>query len=508
MKAVNEGMNRRRFLEVSGAGAAAFSLGGCAGVVRSLRERTSPEKKALPNFIIIFTDDQGYQDVGCFGSPKIKTPNLDRMAREGMKFTTFYSSASVCSPSRASLMTGTYAQRLGISGVFHPESDDGLNTDEITIADMVKTRGYATACVGKWHLGHLPQFLPTRRGFDSYFGIPYSNDMINRNPDMDPGIPLMRDEKIIELPVRQDNLTIRYTKESVRFIKKNRNQPFFLYLPHTFPHVPLFASKNFKGKSERGLYGDVIEEIDWSVGQILDTLKKLRLAENTLVVFTSDNGPWLTKGENGGCALPLRDGKFSTWEGGMRMPCIMQWTGRIPAGTICDEVAATIDIFPTIANLIDVASPHDRLIDGRDILPLMEGRPGAKTPHETYCYHRQNSLEALRAGKWKIVFNPNQRGYRKTKIPAPYPTDDPHLYDLENDISESINVAEKYPDEMKTMLELAEKARDDLGDARAGRVGKNVRQRGVSKASILRKMADPAEKERLKKRKKQREKKK
>ncbi|MFP6612191.1 MAG: sulfatase, partial [Pirellulales bacterium] len=297
----------------------------------------------LPNFVIIFTDDQGYQDIGCFGSPKIKTPNLDRMAGEGMKFTDFYSANAVCSASRAALLTGCYPPRVSISGVLFPRHKVGLHPDEITIADLLKQRGYATACIGKWHLGHKPEFLPTRQGFDSYYGIPYSNDMmIDPTMDLADGcvlrqgmtaerirqekpkrnwVPLLRGAKVIEYPVDQSTLTKRYTDEAVQFIKTNRSKPFLLYLPHTMPHIPLFASPQFKGSSARGLYGDTIEEIDWSTGQILETIKSLGLDEQTLVIYTSDNGPWKLPNGRGGNAEPLRGYKFQTYEGGMRVPC-------------------------------------------------------------------------------------------------------------------------------------------------------------------------------------------
>jgi len=326
-----------------------------------------------PNFIIIFTDDQGFEDIGCFGSPKIKTPHLDKLAAEGRKFTSFYSANSVCSPSRASLLTGCYPVRVSIPGVLFPRHEIGLNPDEITIADLLKSKGYATSCIGKWHIGHKPKFLPTRQGFDSYYGIPYSNDMTidpeanlaadiklregftldrirNEKPKKD-FVPLMRNEEVIEYPCDQTTLTKRYTEEAVKFIEENKNKPFFLYLPHTMPHIPLFASEKFKGKSERGLYGDTIEEIDWSVGEIMKSLRDNNLDENTLVIYTSDNGPWKLKGGRGGSAHPLRGFKFQTYEGGMRVPCIMHWKGKVLAGSSCDEIAATIDLLPTIAGL-------------------------------------------------------------------------------------------------------------------------------------------------------------
>ena len=405
-----------------------------------------------PNFIIIFTDDQGFEDIGCFGSPKIKTPHLDKLAAEGRKFTSFYSANSVCSPSRASLLTGCYPVRVSIPGVLFPRHEIGLNPDEITIADLLKSKGYATSCIGKWHIGHKPKFLPTRQGFDSYYGIPYSNDMTidpeanlaadiklregftldrirNEKPKKD-FVPLMRNEEVIEYPCDQTTLTKRYTEEAVKFIEENKNKPFFLYLPHTMPHIPLFASEKFKGKSERGLYGDTIEEIDWSVGEIMKSLRDNNLDENTLVIYTSDNGPWKLKGGRGGSAHPLRGFKFQTYEGGMRVPCIMHWKGKVPAGSSCDEIAATIDLLPTIAGLSGAALPNDRAIDGKDIWPLIAGKKGAQTPHEIYFFYKGNKLESARQGKWKL-----RRSGKKSQLVE--------LYDLASDISESKNLAKE-----------------------------------------------------------------
>ncbi len=437
-------ITRRGFLSAAAAGVVAG-----AGRRRAFGQDTTARP---PNFVIIFTDDQGYQDVGCFGSPKIKTPRLDQMAAEGMKLTDFYSAASVCTPSRAALLTGCYATRVGLPSVLFPSSRIGLNPDETTIAELLKARGYATCCIGKWHLGHLKPFLPTNHGFDHYFGIPYSNDMRHGG-----GVPLMRDTTIIERPVEQNDLTERYTAEAIKFIVANKDKAFFLYLAHTFPHVPLYASPPFKGKSARGLYGDVIECIDWSTGQILDTLKKLGLDGRTLVLFTSDNGPWLSKGKNGGSALPLRGGKFTTWEGGMREPTIARWPGRIPAGSVCSEIAGTIDILPTFARLAGAEVPTDRIIDGRDIWPLLSGQKGAKSPHEAYFYFRGNRLEAVRSGKWKLRLPRQQRRRRKP------PTDVPgQLYDLEADISEKSNVAEANPDIVQRLTAFAKQIDDDI----------------------------------------------
>ena len=413
----------------------------------------SPSLKAeSPNFIIIFTDDQGYEDIGCFGSPKIKTPHLDRMAAEGRKFTSFYSANSVCSPSRAALMTGSYPTRVSIPGVLFPRHEIGLNPDEITIAEVLKGKGYATACIGKWHIGHKPKFLPTRQGFDSYFGIPYSNDMtidpeasLADNINLRDGftkdrikkekpkknlVPLMRNEKVIEYPCDQTTLTKRYTEEAVKFISENKDSPFFLYLPHTMPHIPLFASEQFKGKSKRGLYGDTIEEIDWSVGQILKSIKEKGIDQKTLVIYTSDNGPWKLDRGRGGSAYPLRGYKFQTYEGGMRVPCIMRWPGKVPKGTNCDEVAASIDLMPTIAKLAGAKLLKDRRIDGKDIWPLISGTEGAVSPHEIYYYYKGNRLESARQEKWKI----RRSGKKSQSV---------ELYDLDSDISETKNLAKE-----------------------------------------------------------------
>jgi len=408
----------------------------------------------LPNFVLIFIDDQGYQDLGCFGSPDIKTPNLDKMAKQGMKFTDFYCGAPVCSASRAALLTGCYCARTGVTGVFFPNrSRRGLNPEEITIAEVLKQKDYATICIGKWHLGDEKPFLPTNQGFDSYYGIPYSNDMsITRDGKRGP--PIMRDEEIVEHPANQATLTKRYTEEGVTFIKANKDKPFFLYMPHTMPHVPLFASEQFKGKSARGLYGDTIEEIDWSVGQILKTLKDVGVDDNTLVVYTSDNGPWLSKGKAGGCALPLRDGKFTVYEGGMRMPCIMRWPGHIPAGTTCGEVAATMDLLPTFAALAGCKVPDDRVIDGRSIAPLMEGKPGAKSPHEAFFYRGK----AVRAGNWKLILGRGKRPKKGAKPAGP----NVQLYDLSTDISEKNNVAEKNPEVVERLMALLTKHKEEI----------------------------------------------
>jgi len=456
-------LSRRRFIQASLAGSAAL-----LGLPRLSSGKSSPSSDRPPNFIIILADDLGYQDLGCFGSPLIKTPNLDRMAAEGAKFTSFYAAPS-CTPSRAGLLTGCYPMRVSLPRVLNPRDTIGISSKEITLAQLLKTRGYATCCIGKWHLGHLRPFLPTRHGFDHYFGLPYSNDM-SADPKIKPSPPLMRDERIIELPAKTETLTERYTEEAIKFITENKDQPFFLYLPHTFPHTPLAISERFKGKSARGLYGDVVECIDWSAGRILDTLKKLGLDKNTIVVFFSDNGPWLIRGENGGSALPLRAGKGTTYEGGVREPCIMWWPGHIPAGSVCSEMACNMDLYPTFAKLAGAKAPTDRIIDGKDIWSLMAGVPGAKTPHDVFFYYRNDRLEAVRSGKWKLILERTE-GRAQLRVPTA-------LYDLDADISEEHDLSASYPKVVKRLQVLAEECREDLGDIITGRTGKNVRPSG------------------------------
>jgi arylsulfatase A len=449
-------LNRRDFFRLTGAGALSLLAPGCMNAGQKPRAGSRARR---PNFVIIFTDDQGYRDVGCFGSPSIKTPHLDRMAAEGMKFTDFYAAASVCSPSRAALLTGCYPPRVGITKVLFPNDTIGLNPAEVTIADLLKKRGYVTACVGKWHLGHLPDFLPTRQGFDSYLGIPYSNDMDGvkeknrnlddawRNKDFSPwNVPLMRNEEIIERPADQTTLIERYTEEAVRFIADNKDRPFFLYLPHTMPHIPLFVSDEFYVEDPKKAYKATIEQIDSSVGRVLRALKDARVDDHTLVVFTSDNGPWLSMKHHGGSALPLRDGKFSTYEGGMREPTIMRWPGKIPAGRVCREICGTIDLLPTVAALIGADVPPDRVIDGRDIRPLLLGRAGAESPHQAFFYYRGKTLEAVRSAKWKL---------RRVKETV-------QLYDLDADIGEKNNLAAAHPDIVRRLTKVMEEFDKEL----------------------------------------------
>jgi arylsulfatase A-like enzyme len=435
-----------------------------------------------PNFIIIFCDDMGYADIGPFGAEGYQTPHLDRMAEEGMKFTDFYVGRSFCSPSRAALLTGCIPTRVGIGGNFGPKSTTGLNPDEMTIPEVLKQRGYTTACFGKWHLGHLPKFLPPNQGFDEFFGLPYSNDMWPFHPGVRnlplaerlkrwPHLPLYEGLKVVNpqvLPKDQVQLTTRLFERAVKFIDEHSDEPFFIYLPSPQPHVPLFVSEKHKGKTERGLFGDVIGEIDWGVGQIFDAVKKNGIDKNTCIVFTSDNGPWLSYGDHAGSAKPLREGKGTNFEGGFRVPSLMRWPGRIPAGRVCREIAGTIDLLPTFAKLAGAPLPSKR-IDGKDISTLMFGEPDARTPHDVfYHYDGRNRLVALRSGKWKLMFAqsynspiPGKGGLpgkgRRKQIEL-------SLFDLESDVGETTNVAAGHPKVVERLKRFADQMRKDLGD--------------------------------------------
>lgn len=442
-----------------------------------------------PNVVIIFTDDQGYQDVGCFGAQGIATPNLDQMASEGVKMTQFYVSQPVCSASRASLLTGCYANRLGIHGALFPKAQRGLNPEETTIAEVLKPLGYATAIYGKWHLGDHPDFLPTQQGFDEYFGIPFSNDMWPQHPNnanfnFEP-LPLMEQDSVIQHLDDQRMLTTWYTEHAVDFIERNKDQPFFLYVPHSMPHVPLFVSEKFAGTSSRGLYGDVISEIDWSVGQILQALKTHGLDDHTLVIFTSDNGPWLNYGEHSGMALPLREGKGTAWEGGVRVPFIARWPGKIPSGKTVETPGMTIDLLPTLAGLVGADLPENP-IDGKDIWPILSGDPTAENPHDAYYfYYFTNELHAVMSGDgdWKLYFphqyrSLNGREGGKGGLPVPYDQnvlEESELYHLTNDISETQDVKDAHPEQVVRLQNLAEQARQDMGDRLNGQEGTGVR---------------------------------
>ena len=423
-----------------------------------------PKASTQPNIVIIFCDDLGYGDLGTFGHPTIRTPNLDQMAEEGQKWTNFYVGASVCTPSRAALITGRLPIRNGMCGnrrVLFPNSIGGLQESEITIAEALKASGYVTACIGKWHLGHLPEYLPVNHGFDSYFGIPYSNDMdleraegwVNHDHAMKErkyefyNVPLMRDEEIIERPAVQTTITKRYTEEAVKFIRENKKQPFFLYLAHNLPHIPLFVSEAFQETSLRGLYGDVIEEIDWSVGQVLESLRTEGLAENTMVVFTSDNGPWLVFDQHGGSAGLLRNGKGTTWEGGMREPTIFWWPGRIQPGVISD-MGSTMDLFPTACILAGAEFPADRIMDGVDLGRTLFDEEAS--PRQTMFYYRRAELYAVRLGMYKAHLI-TETVYTKNDTLIRH--DPPLLFHLGEDPSEKYNIAEDHPDVIAEIMQ-------------------------------------------------------
>ncbi|GAB6166319.1 hypothetical protein JCM19992_23190 [Thermostilla marina] len=449
---------RRNLLSLALGSLCAWGVLSVLGTTDSAAAATKRPDIERPNFVIINIDDMGYADIEPFGSKLNRTPNLNRLAAEGCKLTCFYA-APVCSPSRAALMTGCYPKRcLPIPHVLFPGYDHGLNPNEITIAELLKERGYATACIGKWHLGDQPEFLPRKQGFDYYFGLPYSNDMgpaedgvksslgqpipKNRKGKGQPPLPLMRNESVIKrvLPDDQQALVEMYTKEAVRFIEEHKGGPFFLYLPHSAVHFPIYPGKAFVGHSNNGIYGDWVEEVDWSVGQVVDTIRRLGLAEKTMVVFTSDNG-----GTQRAVNAPLRGFKGSTWEGGMREPTIVWWPGQIPAGTSSDEITGMIDLLPTIVKLAGGTVPSDRKIDGGDIWPILAGDPEAKSPHEVFYYYRGLILEAVRKGPWKLHI---KRG---------------ELYNLEDDIGETTNVAADHPEIVAELTKVAEAMKDDLG---------------------------------------------
>jgi arylsulfatase A len=452
-------------------------------------------EQKTPNVVLIYVDDMGYSDLGCYGAKGWETPNIDRVAKGGIRFTDFYVSQPVCSASRTSLLTGCYANRLGIHGALGPKATHGIADSETTMAEMFRTKGYATHMVGKWHLGHLPRFLPTKHGFDSYLGLPYSNDMWPYHPttgkkDGYPSLPMIENDKVIVPEVTaeiQRTLTTRYTERAIEKIVECKDKPFFLYVAHSMPHVPLHVSDKFKGKSKQGMYGDVIQEIDWSVGQIDSALIANGLERNTIVIFASDNGPWLTYGNHAGTKGPLREGKGTVFEGGIRVPFIVRWTGTIPAAMVQSTPMMTIDLLPTLAAIIGADLPKLK-IDGKNALPLWKNEAGAKSPHEAYYfYYNQNELQAIRSGDWKLILPHNATqmledrqggsdgkpgGLKQIQFAKPM------LFNLKKDIGETTDLADKEPEALKAMLAHAETIREELGDKLTKRIGKGNREPG------------------------------
>ncbi len=452
-----------------------------------------------PNVVIVFIDDEGYGDVGCYGATGFETPNLDQMASRGMRFTNFYSAQPVCSASRAGLLTGCYPNRIGFSGALFPHHKIGINPEEFTMAEMFKAQGYATACFGKWHLGWQKEFLPLQHGFDEYVGLPYSNDMWphsdvtgerlpkDKGRGSYPELPLIVGDEISETITSledQDKLTTLYTEKAVDFIQRNANHPFFLYVPHTMGHIPLGVSDKFRGKSEQGLYGDVMMEIDWSVGEIISALEENDIAEHTIVIFTTDNGPWLNFGNHAGSAGGLREGKTTSWDGGQRVPFIIQWPGNVPAGLVCNKLACAIDLLPTFA-AITKSKLSDNKIDGLDISSLFAGDFKSEPRETVLFYHGKNNLNAVRKGNWKLVLPHTYRSYdtepgndghggKRIKVDI----DQPELYNMMRDPGEQYNVIEYYPDKVIEIMAVVDKAREELGDLNVG-IEKGAENRAI-----------------------------
>ena len=454
-----------------------------------------------PNVVVIYTDDQGWADVGCYGAEGFETPNLDRLASEGMRLTSFYVAQPVCSASRTALLTGCYPNRVGIAGALGPRSRVGISDEETTLAELCRGEGYATAIFGKWHLGCQDRFLPTRHGFDEYYGIPYSNDMWPWHPSVAhmpdalerrkkgyPDLPLIDGDEVVVAEVTPDHqtrFTHDFTMRAVDFIERNADGRFFLYLAHPMPHVPLFTSEEYVDVSEQGRYGDVIEEIDWSVGQVMAALEREGIADETLVIYASDNGPWLSYGNHAGSTGPLREGKGTTFEGGVRVPCIVRWPGRVPAGTLCDEPLMTIDVLPTVAGLIGAELPA-RKIDGVDAWAWLSGEGEGRAHEAMFFYYHANDLEAMRSGRWKLHF---PHGYRtmsgrevgRDGTPGNYDYSVKtglELYDLEADIGESRDVAAEHPEVVARLTAMADAMRAELGDNLTGAPGSARREPG------------------------------
>jgi arylsulfatase A-like enzyme len=481
----------------------AFSFGMASlAAINVTAQKSGTFKQCTPNIVLILMDDMGYGDIGRTGAIQYDTPNLNRLACQGMQFTWYYSPQAVSSASRAGLLTGCYPNRIGISGALMPWATTGLSSGETTIAEILKTMGYHTACIGKWHLGHLKEFLPLQHGFDEYFGLPYSNDMWPVDYD---GVPIrLKDTTSVRMryPVLplisgnekagevntladQDKLTATYTEHAVRFIKQHRKEHFFLYLPHSMVHIPLGVSDKFRGKSGQGLYGDVMMEADWSVGEIMKALEQNGLDRNTLIIFTSDNGPWLNFGNHAGTTGGLREGKGTSWEGGQRVPCIMRWTGVIPAGDICNKLTSAIDILPTLAAITGASLPEKK-IDGINILPLLLGDKVSSPREIFYYYYQQNSLEGIQKDFWKLVLPhkgisyvgsvPGKDGWPGRTISVS--VTEPELYDLRRDPGERYNVADVYPEIVEELQGIATEARLDLGDDITKVQGANRRKAG------------------------------
>lgn len=463
---------------------------------------------ARPNIVLILADDLGYGDLGCYGSQKIRTPHLDRIAREGTRFTSFYVPQAVCTASRAGLMSGCYPNRIGMQGALNHTSKVGIHPDEWLLPEMLKDQGYATICIGKWHLGTVPELRATRHGFDEWFGIPYSNDNSKFHPVLAaemPKLPLHDGDQVVEHDPDQGHFTRRFTERAIAFIEQHREQPFFVYLPHVMPHVPIFASEKFRGRSGHGLYADTVEELDWSVGELLSALDRLNLADKTLVVFFSDNGPWLSYGEHAGSAGPLREGKLTAFEGGVRVPLLVRWPGQVTAGRVCDEPLLSLDWLPTITELVG-GRPSVKSIDGRSAKPLLLGEAGAKLPHEAIVFYSGEELHAIRSGNWKLHFpHPylttagapgkggkpsnwgqgtplsikdssvqaiaSRHGQKVAQLPL-------SLYDLSRDPGETTNLADQHPDVVARLKALAVPYRAELGDSLTGQIGSGLRPAG------------------------------
>ena len=450
-------------------------------------ETTETEIPSKPNIVLIFADDMGYGDLGVYGATQWETPNLDKMASDGVRFTQFYVPHAVCSASRAALLTGTYANRLEIFGALDHSAKHGLNPEETTIAEMLKANGYATGIVGKWHLGHQAPFLPTEQGFDSYYGLPYSNDMWPHHPEVKgyyPPLPLYENTAVIDTLDDQSMLTTNYTEKALEFIENSKDKPFFLYLAHSMTHVPLYVSDKFKGKSEQGLYGDVMMEVDWSVGQVRNKLDELGLAENTIVIFTSDNGPWLSYGGHAGLTGGLKEGKGTSWDGGIREPGIFVWPDHFPAGKVETQAAMTIDILPTLAEITGSKLP-ELPIDGRSILPMLEGKEMDPKPY--FAYYNRNELQAVIFGQWKMVLPHSYRSIpegtemRNDGIPVKYHMlnlEKAELFDLSVDPNETTDLSASNPEIVAKLSQFADEARADMGDALTDSEGTGLRKHG------------------------------